>query len=103
MSCDEMDEWNEIDEQIQEVVEEVKAADPIAPISIPEVKAEIDAESHRMIDLQKLVSGKPNLKKVEMARILKEAAKRVLERYRSRINHSLPSHLIRWGRKNNSS
>ena len=51
MSCDEMMEWEEIDEQIQEVVEEVKAADPIAPISIPEVKAEIDAESHRMIDL----------------------------------------------------
>lgn len=103
MCCDEMNEWNEIDEQIQEVIEEVKAADPIALISVPEVKTEIDAESHRMIDLQKLVSGKPNLKKVEMARILKEAAKRVLGRHKSRINHSLPSHLIRWERKNNSS
>ncbi len=103
MSCDEMMEWEVIDEQVQEVVEEVKAADPIAPISIPEVKAEIDAESHRMIDLQKLVSGKPNLKKVEMARILKEAAKRVLDRHRSKANNSLPRHLIRWGRKNDSS
>lgn len=103
MSCDEMNEWEEIDEQVQEVVEEVKAADPIASISVPEVKAEIDAESHRMIDLQKLVSGKPNLKKVEMARILDEAAKRVLERHRSRISQSLPRHLIRWGRKNDSS
>ena len=103
MSCDEMMEWEGIDEQIQEVVEEVKAVDPIAPISIPEVKAEIDAESHQMIDLQKLVSGKPNLKKLEMAEILKEAAKRVLERHKSRINQSLPRHLIRWGRKNDSS
>ena len=103
MSCDEMMEWEGIDEQIQEVVEEVKAVDPIEPISIPEVKAEIDAESHQMIDLQKLISGKPNLKKLEMAEILKEAAKRVLERYKSRINQSLPRHLIRWGRKNDSS
>ena len=103
MSCDEMNEWDEIDEQIKEVVEEVKAADPIATISIPEVKAEIDAESHRMIDLQKLLSGKPNLKKVEMARILEEAAKRVLERHKSRINQALPRHLVRWSRKNDSS
>ena len=103
MSCDEMMEWEGIDEQIQEVVEEAKATDPVVPITAQEIKADIDNVAHQMIDLQKLVSGKPNLKKLEMAEILKEAAKRVLERHKSRINQSLPRHLIRWGRKNDSS
>jgi len=103
MSCDEMMEWEGIDEQIQEVVEEAKATDPVVPITAQEIKADIDNVAHQMIDLQKLVSGKPNLKKVEMARILKEAAKRVLDRHRSRVGNSLPRHLIRWGRKNDSS
>lgn len=78
MSCDEMNEWEEIEEIVEEVVEE-------SPEEIPSkevVLEEIHERSHTMIDIQKLISGRPNLKKKEMAEILVEATKMVLGKYK---------------------
>jgi len=76
MSCEEMNEWEEVVEEVKEVVKENTEAP-----SVEEVVEEIHIESHKLIDLQKLLSGKPNLKKKEMGELLKQAAGRVLKKY----------------------
>lgn len=77
MSCDEMREWEEVQKEVEEVIVESPVEVPPAPI----IMEEIHVESHRMIDLEKLISGKPNLKKQEMGELLKRAAKKILKKY----------------------
>jgi hypothetical protein len=73
MSCEEMREMEEVEKELEQIVEE-------APESLPskeEIVEEVHQEAHKLMDLQKLLFGKPNLKKIEMAPLIIEAKRRV--------------------------
>lgn len=86
MACDEMREWEEVEEQVEELI----ALDLPATPSKEDLMEEIHEESHRLIDLQVMLVGKPHLKKGEMASLLKEAAGRVIARYRGGCKEVAP-------------
>lgn len=85
MPCDEMNEWEQIEEVVEEVVEEIPEEIPSKEV----IMEEIHEQSHIMIDIQKLISGRPNLKKKEMAEILVEATKMILGKYKSSCSKKL--------------
>ena len=85
MACDEMQEWNDVEEQVEELI---SLQLPQVPPK-EEIMEAIHVESHVLIDLQKVLSGKPNLKKSEMSPLLLKAAEKVLARIRERAERPI--------------
>ncbi|MEK7520242.1 MAG: hypothetical protein AAB581_03325 [Patescibacteria group bacterium] len=89
MSCEEMEpEWQEIEQEVEKVVE---ALPELPPKEV--IMEEIHMETHKLVDLQKVIFGKPNLKRAETAALMKSAARNILANIKAGAAKHLPVHV----------
>lgn len=79
MSCEEMQEWEQVEEEVEELIELQLPETP----SKPALMEEIHEMSHELIALEQSLRSKARLNKGETAKLLLEAARRVIGKYRS--------------------
>ena len=73
-------EWQQINQEIMELMEDIRTLTETKE----EIMEDIHQESHRLINLQRMMSGKAKLTPSEMAPLLMQASRTVIARLRER-------------------